>query len=314
MVSIIVPIYNVERYLNKCIESIVNQVYRNIEILLIDDGSPDGCGIICDEWAKLDSRIRVFHQENRGVSAARNIGLKNMRGEYFTAIDPDDYVDCNYVQVLLNELKINDADLSFCGTIDVDESYEVIEIYNRRFEILEQKNNIENYIFARGRKYVVGGVCKLFKSRIVRDNGIRYNEKLKNGEDHLFLHDYLQFANRTVHCGRSLYYCLSRPNSASSNARGSSFSLPMLVLWNEVKNENVKCSFGWRFYILGVALHVYLECLKFGKMDINEFCEIKSFLKKYRFIYFFKAKATFKEKLKMVFKMYFPKLFLRIPR
>ena len=139
-------------------------------------------------------------------------------------------------------------------------------------------------------------------------------EKLKNGEDHLFLHDYLQFANRTVHCGRSLYYCLSRPNSASSNARGSSFSLPMLVLWNEVKNENVKCSFGWRFYILGVALHVYLECLKFGKMDINEFCEIKSFLKKYRFIYFFKAKATFKEKLKMVFKMYFPKLFLRIPR
>ena len=89
-VSIIVPVYNVEKYLDKCIESIVNQTYRNIEIILVDDGSPDKCPEICNEWAKKDDRIKVIHKENGGLSSARNAALEIAQGDYITFVDSDD--------------------------------------------------------------------------------------------------------------------------------------------------------------------------------------------------------------------------------
>lgn len=108
LVSVIVPIYKVELYLDKCIQSIVNQTYDNLEIILVDDGSPDRCGEICDEWAKKDSRIRVFHQKNQGVSVARNVGLQYMNGIYFTCIDPDDFWHTDYIkEMLLGAKKTN---------------------------------------------------------------------------------------------------------------------------------------------------------------------------------------------------------------
>ena len=90
-ISIIVPIYNVEKYIRKCIESIINQTYRNIEIILVDDGSPDNCGKICDEYAKKDSRVKVIHKKNGGLSDARNKGTEVATGEYIMYVDSDDY-------------------------------------------------------------------------------------------------------------------------------------------------------------------------------------------------------------------------------
>lgn len=98
LISVIVPCYNVEEYLPKCIESILNQTYRNLEILLVDDGSPDNCGRICDEYAAKDSRIRIIHKKNGGLSDARNAALDVMTGEYVTFIDSDDYVSDDYVE------------------------------------------------------------------------------------------------------------------------------------------------------------------------------------------------------------------------
>lgn len=100
LISVIVPCYNVEEYLPKCIESILNQTYRNLEILLVDDGSPDNCGRICDEYAAKDSRIRIIHKKNGGLSDARNAALDVMTGEYVTFIDSDDYVSDDYVEYL----------------------------------------------------------------------------------------------------------------------------------------------------------------------------------------------------------------------
>lgn len=112
LISVIVPIYKVENYLEKCIISILNQTYSNLEIILVDDGSPDQCGEICDEFEKKDSRIKVIHKVNGGLSDARNVGIANSTGNYITFIDSDDYVDDCYIELLYNTLKSNDADIS----------------------------------------------------------------------------------------------------------------------------------------------------------------------------------------------------------
>ena len=105
LISIIVPIYNVEKYIHKCIESIINQTYKNLEIILVDDGSPDNCGNICEEYAKNDSRIKVIHKENNGLSSARNAGLEICKGDYIGFVDSDDYIELNMYEVLINALK-----------------------------------------------------------------------------------------------------------------------------------------------------------------------------------------------------------------
>ncbi len=115
LISIIVPVYNVEKYLDKCLESIVSQTYKNIEIILVDDGSSDNCPAMCDEWAKKDSRIKVIHKENGGLSDARNVGLENAKGKYIGFIDSDDYIDKTMFEKLLNKAKENDADMTLCG-------------------------------------------------------------------------------------------------------------------------------------------------------------------------------------------------------
>ena len=112
LISIIVPVYGVEAYIVECIESLINQSYKNIEILLIDDQSPDKCPEICEKYAEIDKRIKVIHKENGGAGSARNVGLRNYRGEYVCFVDGDDYVDENYIQVLYDAISKNNADIA----------------------------------------------------------------------------------------------------------------------------------------------------------------------------------------------------------
>ena len=102
LITVVVPIYNVEDYLNKCIESIVNQTYKNLEIILVDDGSPDNSPKMCDDWAKKDKRIKVIHKENGGVSSARNIGIDKSKGEWITFVDADDWIEKTYIEDMYN--------------------------------------------------------------------------------------------------------------------------------------------------------------------------------------------------------------------
>ena len=107
LISVVLPIYNVENYIEKCMESVLNQTYKNIEIILVDDGSPDNCPIICDQYVKEDNRVKVVHKENGGLSDARNAGIKVANGDYITFIDSDDYVDKDYVEFLYNTIEEN---------------------------------------------------------------------------------------------------------------------------------------------------------------------------------------------------------------
>lgn len=115
LISIVIPVYKVEKFLNRCVESVVNQTYENLEIFLIDDGSPDNCPEICDEWAAKDSRIKVIHLENAGVANARNTALKQAAGDYIGFVDGDDYVESDmYEQLLLTAMEY-DSDITFCS-------------------------------------------------------------------------------------------------------------------------------------------------------------------------------------------------------
>jgi glycosyltransferase involved in cell wall biosynthesis len=114
LISVIVPVYKVEQYLNKCIDSIINQTYPKLEIILVDDGSPDNCGIICDDYAKKDSRVIVIHKENGGLSDARNAGINEANGRYIGFVDSDDWIELDMYEKLLAAIAINDSDISIC--------------------------------------------------------------------------------------------------------------------------------------------------------------------------------------------------------
>lgn len=115
LISVIVPIYKVEQYLNECVQSIVDQTYRNLEIILVDDGSPDRCGEMCEEWQKRDNRIRVIHKQNGGLSDARNAGLDIAKGEYISFVDSDDWIEADMLEIMLSQIKQSEADICACG-------------------------------------------------------------------------------------------------------------------------------------------------------------------------------------------------------
>lgn len=135
LISVIVPIYKVERFLNDCIESIINQTYTNLEIILVDDGSPDKCGLICDNYAKEDKRIVVIHKENGGLSDARNAGIEVAKGAYLCFIDSDDKVRKDFVEKLYIGITTNEADLCLCGIDRIDENDNILDEITPQYEV-----------------------------------------------------------------------------------------------------------------------------------------------------------------------------------
>ncbi|WP_295067305.1 glycosyltransferase family 2 protein [Ruminococcus sp.] len=131
LISVIIPIFRVEKYLRRCIDSIINQTYRNIEIILVDDGSDDGCPSICDEYVNLDNRVFVYHKNNGGLSDARNYGIKKSNGEYLLFVDSDDYVDLTMIQKLYIALIKNNADISICPYLYVNENGEMLQVQKK---------------------------------------------------------------------------------------------------------------------------------------------------------------------------------------
>lgn len=182
-ISIIVPVYKVEKYLHRCIDSILSQSFTDFELILVDDGSPDNCGKICDEYEEKDSRIRVFHKENGGVSSARNLGLDNARGEWIAFIDSDDYVEKDYLSQLFFYAKQGNTDfVVILNTIKdhIDEDFVILQPNN--YSQLFSCYRLHNY----GSPW-----SKLYKSKIIKNNHLQFNVKIHFGEDMIFVFQYL---------------------------------------------------------------------------------------------------------------------------
>lgn len=196
-ISIIVPVYNVEKYLRRCLDSIVDQTFTDFELLLVDDGSTDQSGKICDEYNEKDARIKVFHKENGGVSTARNLGLDNAIGEYVSFVDSDDWVEPNYCQTLVDN--IGDADIMFfdeiwhyedgCSPIVSSGSFCSHERNEIEKKILQMISNEHNH------NYFGYTWNKIFKREIIDSNDIRFVDGLSVSEDEIFTLDYCLNAN-----------------------------------------------------------------------------------------------------------------------
>lgn len=175
-ISIIIPVYKSERFLRRCLDSVVNQTYKNLEIILVDDGSPDDCGIICDEYAEKDSRILVIHKENGGVSSARNVGLKAASGEWIGWVDSDDWIEPDMYEYLIGLTEKFSADVAQCGT--VLEKGRERELYGPSKEII-LSDNVPEWIFCSNNVW-----DKLYATHLVE--GICFDEDVLVAEDLLF--------------------------------------------------------------------------------------------------------------------------------
>lgn len=215
MISIIVPIYKVEKYLPKCIESLLNQTYRDIQIILIDDGSPDNSGKICDRYSAKDSRIKVIHQANSGVSSARNTGLDIALGNYIGFCDPDDFVAPDMYQKMVEAMEREKVDLVVCGYDYYDEQYRKDE--SRPYHIRDNETLTKEDIYCRLSDMPPtirhGVVNKIFRRRLLY--GIRFDESLHSAEDGNFLLDYLRVVDSALFIHEPLYRNLVRNGSAT---------------------------------------------------------------------------------------------------
>ena len=198
LISVIVPVYNVEAYLDKCISSIVNQTYRNLEIILVDDGSPDNCPAMCDAWAKKDSRIRVFHQNNQGGGAARNTGLEVASGSLIAFVDSDDYIAPDMYMHLYKLLELG-ADIAECGYVEVtdDDAPFTYEYETQAYSVMEA---LEEHIHDRIFRQLIWN--KLYRRKVL--DGVQFPVG-KKIDDEFFTYQALGNASTLIHSTRVCY-------------------------------------------------------------------------------------------------------------
>lgn len=254
-VSVIVPVYKAEAYLHRCVDSLLAQTFQDFEILLVDDGSPDRSGEICDDYARQDRRVRVFHKENGGVSSARNLGLDECRGEWVVFVDADDYVDENYLYI----------DTRFYGADVIEKSYSVIyegddKKDRRTFQdgVLAKKNIF--YYFVNKRNNALWN--KLLSRRLIAS--MRFNEKVFIGEDFLFFLSILPHVNNYVFSSVGEYFYIIHQVSAMQAVVKTPLSR-IKILWENVDRVkeitegkelcSLQCGIIYGTYVL--ALSVY---------------------------------------------------------
>ncbi len=212
-ISVIVPVYKVEKYLKDCVESIKCQTFTDIEIILIDDGSPDNCGNICDELALTDSRIKVIHQSNAGLSGARNTGIDASNGQYICFVDSDDLIAPTYCEKLYNLLVNTEYDFSFCNVLRFDDGNEPIVESSQTF--VKTIGNVDYLKMQFERKTEFGVWNKLFKKELF--NTIKFAVG-KLHEDVIFSADLVSnFNSGIIYTNEKLYFYRQRKGSIVAN-------------------------------------------------------------------------------------------------
>lgn len=232
-ISVIVPVYRVEAYLPRCLDSILSQSYSNLEIILVDDGSPDRSGEICDEYARRDKRIRVIHQANQGVSAARNAGLVAATGDWIGFVDGDDWIDPGMYEYLHELAENYQSYLVQCGIL-IEEQNDQIALYapNRIYKVL-LTDKLSNNLF--WEYFANSSCCKLFKRSKI--TGLFFNTAFQIGEDVLFNLNALSICGETVFGDKIYYHYWQDRNSASHTTvqKGHIANARMMFLYAENK-------------------------------------------------------------------------------
>ena len=259
LISVIVPVYNGEKYLPVCMKSLMEQTYRALEIILIDDGSKDGSGALCDGYAAADPRVRVIHQENQGVSGARNTGLDRATGKYVVFVDADDYVEPDYLERLHRNLVTHGVDIASCDYQEVtsgDAPKAGIPFVAETRLITDKASYFEDMILAR-EAYWSTITAKLFVRDLI--GGTRFHAPFRYGEDHVFLFDLFAKAPKVYQDTYQGYYYVRNESSATLTRNASNVyrcENEMKMLEYKLRNlpedvQHLKDGF-WQMYAHGI--------------------------------------------------------------
>ncbi len=310
-ISIIIPVYNVKNYLDRCVESVLRQSYAELEVILVDDGSTDGSSQLCDRWAEKDSRIRVIHKENGGVSDARNAGLDAATGEYLGFVDSDDYLAPDMYQKLYRTLKENDAEVSICNFLFVDDKgVPLAEERNLGFpihdevisgiDVLQKMHTMKRGIF-----YVFSW-NKLYRKHLFSD--VRF-PKGKLSEDSFIVHRILEKCERVACITEIGYYYVQRTGSYMHNRSCMSYL-------NEAEARFEHMRFYYDHGLFKAAGHAYCDA-GFKLQEAYARCktmpeysaELNEAFQTYRRNAYFREYCTPKEKLQSTIISYSPRLY-----
>lgn len=280
LISVIVPVYKVEKYLAKCIDSILNQIYSNFELVLVDDGSPDNCGLICDKYAETDMRIRVIHKPNGGLSDARNVGVSFATGDYITFIDSDDYIDSYFLKNFADILQNEDADLIITGVVNFYENDISIDSQiSNEYEVLTHEQTYEKMLLQDGMD--VNATAKLYRKSIFDNIKYPVGELY---EDIKVIYDVVESVDTIIFSKYRGYFYLQRTDSIMY----SNMSSKKLILLDTVKrlksliqenypnieNAAIRRYVYCNFHLLGRAI--------FDNLFINECREMRKNILEYQ--------------------------------
>ena len=235
LISVIIPVYNVEKYLRQCLDSVLNQTYTNYEVIMVDDGSTDSSYDICLEYSRKDDRFKAFHKENGGASTARNLGLKELNGEYLFFLDSDDWLEPNTLELMINTAIDENADLTFCeaqainelsnnkinGYYEYRDYYSTDEAYSIMLKMMNRK------------EFHVAIWMLLLDKRIITDNNLRFKEGIIL-EDVIIAYQFYCLAHRAAHVRQKLYNRRYRPNSVMTSKKTEKNYVSAATVYREV--------------------------------------------------------------------------------
>lgn len=289
LVSIIVPVYNAEKYLNRCIDSILSQTMTDFELILIDDGSKDNSGRICDEYAEKDARVRVFHKPNGGVSSARNLGLDNAKGKWITFVDADDRCSCDYLEHLLSKVD-DDTDLIISYAVICDSTGEKAEVYP---EYRVNANNFERLFVDSDMHWHTSPWAKLYRASIIYENSLRFNEMMHIGEDADFLFSFMLITDKIYVSSDTDYYytcdvsgsLTKRINTIDSEI--ASYRTILCLVNRTIQQKNIKDNrsldnLGWLVasYVRRVLNSLYYnDAQSYKRIDLIKSLDIDSYIR-----------------------------------
>jgi len=258
LVTIALSIYKVEKFLPKCIDSIISQTFKNLEIILVDDGSPDNCGLIADEYAAKDKRIKVIHQINMGLGGGRNTGIENATGDFIIFVDSDDYLAPDFVEYLLGIYDITHADIVIsknCFT-----TINMSQIKTETVEIYSAEKASKEFFYPRLK---LGARNKMYKMSLLTNNNLRFIPELKTGEGLQFITHAAYYTNIVGVGNRKVYiYRLNNSGSATTKANvqrqviGSLEAMEYIREHLTIESEGVKKAFRWHLW------NCYHYCLR----------------------------------------------------
>lgn len=311
-VSIIVPVYKSEKFLPKLIESVLNQTYENIELILVDDGSPDKSGAICEAYAEKDSRIIVIHKENGGTCAARNVGLSRVTGEYLMFADGDDWLSSDCVEYLVKILETENADMSMTDCVFITPDFTQNKTDKIRLLTPEDAACIILYV-----KTPVGPWNKLYKTDIVKSNGLTFSVPWF-GEGLYFSVMAAQYSKSVAMGHRKVYvYRKNNPNSGTTvrNVQNGINSLNNIIYIKDnliVRTKRTIRACNWHIWKNNFNLIVYIVGAKETKRFKNDIKKAKKSMRKNAWNVLLRSEVGIKKKIEIVLLTLFPKTCAKI--